>query len=130
MSLPVGGVVILVGAEITLGLGFQAALGLQDGAVNSLQRVGQDELSPIRAQDSLTLHADVGRHYQLHRVTFIRADQGQSDAGIPRSGFQDRLARPQHPTSFAVSYHPQRRPVLDRAAGVEPFRLGQDLHVG
>ncbi|MNT63606.1 hypothetical protein D3C72_2014380 [compost metagenome] len=54
----------------------------------------------------------------------------QADAGIAGRAFDHRAARPQPALVLGVFEDEARGAVLDRAAGVEEFGLGQDVAAG
>ena len=55
------------------------------------------------------------------------ADQRQPDPGIAGGPLDDGPARPELPARHRVADDPERRPVLDRLAGVHELRLAPDL---
>src|SRR5207249_5660075 len=97
-------------------------------AVGALARVAVDDLRAVRGDKRLSLRAHVPGHHELHAVTLRGAHEGVSDAGVAGGGVDDRLVLRQRSAAFPVLDHRERRAVLDRAAGVEPFGLRVDLH--
>ena len=96
-----------------------------DRAVRALEGVGEEHLRAERLQQRLPLGARVGGH------TNRDADPGRStehcvgDGRIAARGVEQPLAG-QHPLRDAVAQDKQGRPVLHRAAWVEPLGLEKD----
>ena len=67
------------------------------------------------------------RHVDDAAVAAGVADVGESDACIACGTFDHDTARLQGAGTFVCADDPQSSPVLDRTAGIEEFRLAQDL---
>ena len=90
MSLPVGGIIVLVGMKVQVGTFGSHCEDRADSAVDAFERVGQDQLDAESAQDSDALGAGVGGHCQGDRdiqrgaewaLTCQRADHGFNHFG-------------------------------------------------
>ena len=57
-------------------------------------------------------------------VAFDGSGQCQTDAGVPRGGFDDGVAGLEESGSLGVLYHPQPDAVLHTATSVEELALG------
>src|SRR5262249_55722837 len=62
-----------------------------DGAIGSLQRIAENHLGTIGANDLLAFFTDVGGHHELDWVAEDSAGHGQGDARVPRRRVDDRL---------------------------------------
>ena len=67
------------------------------------------------------------RHHQQHAIALLSSYQGQAQAGIAGSGFDDGATRLQLATAFRSLDHGQGDAVLDRAAGVLILQLDEQL---
>ena len=125
----VGRVGVLVRVEVSVGIGRDDVAHHADRAVRAFAGVAEDDLGAVREDQRLALGADVLRHHELHPVALRRPEQRVGHACVARRGVDDGLLVRQRPGALAVLDHGESRPVLDRAAGVEPLGLGVDLDV-
>ncbi len=88
-------------------------------------RRADDDLGAVRAQHADLVLADlVGAHEQAP-VALLLGHDGQAHAGIARRRLHDGAAWLEFAGLLGGLDHPQRDPVLDRAAGIEVLDLGQ-----
>ncbi len=123
------GVVVLVGLE---GARRRRGDAVGDGVV----RVGVVRVDRGRAHDHLgaegpqqlhLLAGDLVRHGEDASVAPAGGDHRQADAGVARGRLDDRPARLEQAGPLGRLDHGQRRAVLDAAARVEIFELGQQV---
>jgi hypothetical protein len=77
----------------------------------------------------LLLRLVVGDHD--HAAVAARgADVREPDAGVARRALDHRAAGLERAAPLGVSHDVERRAVLDRAAGIQEFRLAEDLAAG
>ncbi len=86
---PVGRVVVLIGIEIAVGIGFVDLAARADGAVGAFGRIAENHLRAVGFQDALALDGGVGGQAELHFVAAGGADHGVGDAGIAAGGVED-----------------------------------------
>ena len=129
VSARVGGVRVLVGIEIPLRVPLHDLAHHDDGAVRTLARVAVDDLRAEGGDQRLALGADVAGHHEAHAISLGSADQRVGDSGVAGGRVDDRFFARQRAAALPVLDHRQRRAVLDRAAGIEPFGLRIDLDV-
>ena len=123
-------VVVLVRVEVAIRIGLVDAPHLADRAVGPFQRIGEDDVGPVRAEDALPFGRDVLRDAQADAVTARRADHRVGDAGVAGGRVEDDPALLEAAGAFALEDHPQCGAILDRAARVLPLGLGVQLHAG
>src|SRR5262249_52595625 len=127
VSLPVCRIVVLIRVEVLVRvLGIQPS-SLTDSPVGAFERRSKYKVGPVSSQNSLSFLAGILRQRESDFVALRSADPGVGDAGVPRRCVQDGLAGHECPSTLAVQDHVKRRPVLDRAPGVEPFSLCVDF---
>ena len=136
VGLAVGGIVELVGPDRAVRLLGGELLGeparVAHVVVGVLVRHGrhQDQLGAAQEKHVLLLLALRLRHHDHRAVAERVADQRQADAGVAGGALDDRAARAQQAAALGVAHDPQRRPVLDRLAGVEELGLAEDRAAG
>lgn len=81
-------------------------------------RTRQYHLGTQRAKVEDFLAAHFVRYHQDQRIAFLGGDQGQTQAGIPRRGLNNRAARLQLAGALRFINHRQRHAVLYRATRV------------
>ena len=69
-------------------------------------------------------------HDDDHAITERRADEGETDAGIPRGAFDDRSARPQLSGGFCIAHDSEGRTVFHGLAGIQELTFAKDLTAG
>ena len=129
---------LVVGARVRLVrvlVGLEGARDLLGEAVGdrvvALRRLGRDRVGAddhLRAeglQQRDLLAAHLVRHREDAAVALQRGDDREAGAGVPRGRLDDRPARLELSLALGRLDHRDRDPVLDRAAGVEEFELGQ-----
>ncbi len=121
---PVEGVVVLIRHEVHAGRRLLDPMRLADGTVRSLEGRRENRFRAERLDDLASLLVHIGRHHELHLVALRRSDQRISDAGVPRGRIEDHLLHRQLAGLLCLLDHAQRRPILHRAAGIEPLSLG------
>ena len=104
---PVGDVVVAVGV-----------LGCDGGRAH-------DHLGAVRLEHVALVLADLVRAHEDAVVALGLRHHRQPDAGVARRRLDDRAAGLELAALLGGLDHPQRDPVLDRAAGVEVLDLGQ-----
>ena len=130
VGFPIGRIVVLVGIEVAIRVGIVDFAAEADGAVGAFGGVAVDGLGAVRFEDFLALLGGVGGEDELHLVSAVGADHGVGDAGIAAGGVEDRAGVVELAGAFAVEDHVGGGAVLDGAAGVEVFGLGEDLDTG
>src|SRR3990172_2910694 len=125
---PIGGVVVLVGVEVSIRLRGGELAGLEYGAVGSFQRVGLDDIGTIGPENLLSCLTGIGGQAEAHRVTLRRPQHGESDPGIATRCLEDGPARLEEPFLLSIPQHGEAGAVLDRTAWVEPlgFRVNRN----
>ncbi len=83
MSFPVLVIGILIGHVVTLRTGCSPAVGLPQGFIVPLQRVGFDQLGPVRQNPLFAFHGRVARKHHLNPVPHRSPNHGIGDACIP-----------------------------------------------
>ena len=129
MRARVRGIGVLVGIEVLVGTRGYHVAHHPDGAVGPFARVAVHDAGAVSGHEGLALCTHVARHHKLHAVALGRADQRVSDAGVAGGRIDDGLVTGQRSTPLAVFDHRQRRPVFDRASGIEPLGLGVNLQL-
>ena len=136
MTLPVGGIVELVGPDRAMRfrprefLGepprdFDVVVRILVGNRRHLAHLGAAKPQHVLLFLALRLGDDDHRS-KAERV----ADEGEADAGIARGALDDDPAGLQQSPFHGVADDVQRRPILDRAAGIEKLRLAEDFAAG
>jgi hypothetical protein len=69
---------------------------------------------------------EVLRHDQHHAVALDGRGHRERDAGVARSGFDQRVAGLDFAALLGALDHRKRRPVLDRSRGIVAFELAED----
>ena len=132
MAAPVGEIVELVGPDRAVRLLGGDLLGEAAGIAHVVHRVGvgdrrhEPQIDAAEQQHVLFFLALRLGHDDDRAVAAGVADQRQADPGIAGGALDDDPARPQQPALLGVLDDEERRPVLDRAAGVEELGLAED----
>ena len=128
VRLPVGVVIVLIGIEVAVGVGFHDFPDGTDSAVGAFVSRCQDKLSPVCLQDALAFDRGIQRQAELDLITLCRADHGISDTGVAAGSVDQGLSRLELPRLFRLQNHVQGSPVLDGSAGIEilGFRVNFD----
>ena len=122
----VGRVRELVGQEDVAVARHRAGGG--DGLVHPAHRLGDVHLGAVEAQQALALAAHALRQREDQLVALGGADERQRDAGVAARGLDDRRPARLDPALLLGRLdHGHADAVLDRAAGVEPLELAEDL---
>jgi hypothetical protein len=131
VRLPVDDVVELVGPDRVRQLGRQPRCDLLVVVVIDIGlRRHWPHLGAERAQQFHLLVRLVVRDDDHAAVAAFGADVRQPDAGVAGGALDDRAARAQRSALFGGANDVQGGPILDRAAGVEEFGLGEDVAAG
>src|SRR6185369_1392690 len=93
-------------------------------------RVALDQLRPGQADGVLLLLALGARDDDGRLVAQRAGDHRQADAGVAGRALDDSPAGLEFAAQLRVADDAQRRPVLDRLAGVEELGLAQDFAAG
>ena len=104
-------------------------VGAGNGPAHPLAALGQHQLGAVGFHQQAALQAHGLGHHDDHPVAPGRAHAGQPDAGVARRGLDDDRPRLQQALGLGVVQHGPGHPVLDRAAGVHGFDLGQDARL-
>ena len=88
----------------------------------------QDDFGAECFEGLAALCRHIFRQHNLEVITPLRAYQCHADAGIARGGLNQRAARLQQPVTFGLINHGHGNTVLDGAARVLPFQLGQNAY--
>ena len=118
----------LVGHKIFVGILRDEFAGQTDRAIRPFGGRRQTHRAAVSADDLAAFDRHGLAHHDLHGIAFDDADNSQSDAGISRRGFDDRLPFGQAAFAFGGFDHLDRNAVLDAARRIEPFELGEYLH--
>ncbi len=86
---------------------------------------GDDHLGAVRLEDVALVLADLVRADEHALVALGLRHHRQTDPGVAGGRFHDRAARKQLAGLLGRLDHPERDPVLHRAAGVEVLHLGE-----
>ncbi len=136
VGLAVGDVVELVGPDRAVRLLGGELLGEPAGIAHVVVGVlvghgrHQDQLGAAEEKHVLLLLALRLGHHDHRAVAQRVADERKPDAGVAGGALDDRAARAQEAAALGVAHDPQRRPVLDRLAGVEELGLAEDRAAG
>ena len=95
-----------------------------DGAVRTLQGIGQHEFNSQGFKDRQTFGAGIGRDGQGHPHSEWDPQSRISDTHVPGGRIEQAPASRQLSCGEGGANDVQRRAVFDRAAGVEPLGLG------
>ena len=126
VGLPIVGIVVLVGHEKALRILLIASLGLKDGAVRTLQRIGQNDACAISLSDA-PFFARVFRDHKLHGVAERRPDHGIGNPGIAGGRVYNDLLSSEFLFPYSFLDHVPSRAVLDATSGVGKLGLSQDF---
>ncbi len=129
VGLPVGLVVELIRQPVLGGFLAHQVVGVLDGAIGA--EVGRREMDvgSQGPEDADALLADCLRHGQQDAVALHGRHQCQADPGVAAGRLQNHLVRGELTRFFRFLDHPERGPVLDRAAGVEALHFGEDFQL-
>src|SRR5208283_5043736 len=136
MPAPVGEVVELVGPDGTIGLIRRDFLGELAGIARVVHRVGvrdrgdEAQIDAAQPQHVLLFLALRLGHHNDGAVAARVAHQRQADAGVSRGPFDDDAARTQPALLLGILDDKERRPILDRAAGIEELGFAEDRAPG
>jgi hypothetical protein len=84
-------------------------------------------LRPVRPEQGDLLGGDLVGHGEDAAVATAGGDDGQAHPGVARCRFDDGPARAEETVALGRVDHGDRGAVLDAAAGIEEFQLGQQL---
>ena len=87
---------------------------------------GENEFGPKSPHGLGAFNGQILGHHQDHAVALDRSGHGQSDTGIARGGFDQRVARRNVAALLCPRNHGQRRAVFHRTRRVVTFQLTQD----
>ena len=97
--------------------------GFAHHARAALGRGREDHLGAECAHDLAALHGEGLDHDGDERVALGGADHRERDAGVARSGLDDRLAGSQRAAALGILDDRDRQPVLHRVKRVERLAL-------
>ena len=100
-----------------------SSLGAIDRARHALFLGREVELRAVSEHQPAAFDAHAVGHDEDELVALHRRDHGEADAGVAGGRLDDRAAGFQLAGPLGVLDHGQRDAVLDRSAGVGPFRL-------
>ena len=100
---------------------------LHDRAIRPFLEISENYPGAIRLDGLLALHRNRRAHHDFHFVTERRSNHRQSDAGIPRSRFDDSFVFGQNPFRDCLLNHLERDPVFDASARISAFKLGENF---
>ena len=101
--------------------------GSEDRPGHALDRGREQHFRAEALQQPATLPAHVFRHRQNQPVPLDGADERQPDAGVARGGLDNRVAGLKRAAAFGVLDHRAGDAILDGAARIDRFELGDDL---
>src|SRR5581483_6646286 len=136
VAVAIGDVVELLSPDRAVGLGARELFGEALGNVNVIVRIlvgnRRDlvEAGAEHAQCSLFLLRLRLWNDDHTAITARVGHQGEADAGITRGALYDDAARLEQSTMLGIEHDGERGAVLDRSAGVEEFRLAEDVAAG
>jgi len=130
MGAPIGSVAVLIHIKIFFGLGRNNFPHAQDRAVGAFIPRRDDQFRAKSLENFLALFACACRQAKFHSIPKRRGNHGVCDPGVSAGRVQNGLARLQLPRALRFANHLQRRTILYRAAGIEPFRLAIKFHIG
>jgi hypothetical protein len=130
VGLPVGGIVVLIGIEVFIRVIRHKLFHIELCAVRPFERVGVCDVRTVSEQDPFPFGAGVGRDGEFYAVSEGSAYQRVRDPGIPARSVNNGLSHREGTAPLPFPYHAESRPVLDRTAGIVPFRLGEYLNPG
>jgi hypothetical protein len=123
---------VLVGLPGALDLTHQAVgdavVGV--GVLGVDRRRAHDHFGAVRLQHVALVLGDLVRADEDALVALGLRHHRQADTGVARRRLDDRAARLQRPVRLGGFDHPQRDPVLHRAARVEVLHLGEHQRRG
>ena len=125
MDIGIGFILELPGHEPAMRLG--KLDGLVDHAHGALRGGSYNDLRSKEPHQLAPLDAEWLRHGDHQRISFGRANHGETDSGISACRFDDGLAGFEFSGLFGRLDHPERQSVLDRAERIEGFDLDKEV---
>jgi len=122
----VGGVVELEGGP-DIGIGFGQGDGLTDGAGHAFGFGSAMDFSAESAHEDAFFFGEAFGDVEDDAVAAVDANKGESDTGIAGGGFGDDGVFVQQAAAFGIKDHAKSGAVFDGAAGVEKFKLGEQV---
>ena len=119
----------LLGHEGT-GIFLQYFLCFGNRPFHAVRSGGEDKFCPVSSKKFSSFHAHGIRHGENKFISFHGGSKSQPHSGITACGFNDKTAFFQESGFFCFFDHIESHSVLAAAAGIEGFRLYQDLHIG
>ena len=102
-----------------------AVLGLGDGALHALCAFGEHQLGAVGLHKLAALDAHRLGHDDDDAIAPRRRDGGKTDAGVAGGGLDDDGIGLEQSPALGIVDHRLGNAVLDRAGGVEIFKLGK-----
>ncbi len=118
---------ILVGVPVAVGLRLEHEPDLADGAVGALERIGEQQLDAVGLQDRSAVLGNRAGDGERDLDPQARAQPRVGDAGVAGGRVEQDLVPGELAGLQGVLDDVEARAVLDRPAGIGPFRLGHDL---
>ena len=112
-----------------LGQFFRQFLGLGDGALHALGAFGENQLGTVGAHELTPLDAHRLGHDDDDAIAPRRRNRGKTDSGVAGGGLDDDGIGIEQSPALGVVDHRLGDAVLDRAGGVEIFKLGQQTRL-
>ena len=127
---PVVLVAVLVAEEVAVGVGLVPAVHLAQRLVVALEGVRVHEPGAVRQHPLLPLGAGVVGDHDLDGVADDPADHRVGDSRVTGGAVEDGPAGLEAAVGQGAEQHPEHRPILERAAGVERLQLDEHLDPG
>ena len=127
VSEPVLIVAVLIGVEVTLGLGCGELAGLADGTVRAISGRSPDDFRTVSGEILFALGRDVGGNAEGDGEVEGGAEHGVGDPGVTTGGVEQAGPPAEEIAAQSVDDDGRCGAILNRATGVEPFGFAEDL---